>query len=203
MIKKIIFDLDGTLINWKPQYLLAFKKVIDEYNLDLDYHRQVEFASTYEKIYSNFNLDDFKKHFYNVYGIDVPLDFFKKYLNYLGNASEKNSRLIKLLKDLSQDYELGVLTNWFLSSQYERLKKAQIDEYLKPNPNSYLLAIGKYYPQECVMVGDSYKTDIEGALNIGMNGILISKDDRMYDVTTIKNIYEIKKVLKKGEIYGK
>lgn len=53
------------------------------------------------------------------------------------------------------------------------------------------------------MVGDSYETDIKGALTLGMKGILISKDDRMWDVPTIKNIYEIKKVLKKGEIYGK
>ena len=34
---------------------------------------------------------------------------------------------------------------------------------------------------------------------LGMNEILLNKDDRMYNVPTIRNIYEIRKVLKKGE----
>lgn len=196
-----------------PKYLVAFKKVIQEFNINLDYHRQGEFASTYEKIYSNFNLEDFQRHFYNVYNISVPIEFFQKYLHYLGYTSTKEPKLNELLEELTRDYDLAVLTNWFRCSQYERLKTAGIaqyfkevvggDEYIKPNPNSYLMVKGTYEAEECVMIGDSYETDIKGALDVGMKGILISSDDRMYNVPTIKNVYEIKRVLRKGEIYGK
>lgn len=206
-VKRIIFDLDGTLINWQPEYLVAFQKIVAEYKLDLDYHRQAEFASTYEKIYPNFNLKDFQQHFYNVYNIEVPISFFEKYLQYLGKVSRKDPKLMQMLDSLVQEYELAVLTNWFRCSQYERLKTAGIakyfqdviggDEYIKPNPNSYLLALGNNDIRNCVMVGDSFDIDIKGALDIGMSGILINKTDEKYDVPTIKNVYELPKVLKR------
>ena len=39
MIKRIIFDLDGTLINWKKEYLIAFKTALEEFNIPLDFQR--------------------------------------------------------------------------------------------------------------------------------------------------------------------
>ncbi len=117
--KRLIFDLDGTLISWCPEYLTAFKKVLAEYHVDLDYHRQGEFASTYEKYYPNFNFPDMQQHFYHTVGLNVPLSFFEKYLQYLGKISKKDEKLCELLAELEQSYELVVLTNWFKSSQLD------------------------------------------------------------------------------------
>ncbi len=205
--KRLIFDLDGTLINWCPEYLAAFKKVLAEYHVDLDYHRQGEFASTYEKYYPNFNFPDMQQHFYHTFGLNVPLSFFEKYLQYLGKMSKRDEKLCELLAELEQSYELVVLTNWFKSSQLERLKNAGIaeyfreiiggDEFIKPNPQSYLLAMGNCCPEECVMIGDSYDVDIKGAIDLGMPAIYIGQEGEKIKVPTIANIYEIRKVLKR------
>ena len=39
MVKKLIFDLDNTLIEWKDYYINAIKETVLEYKLDIDYHK--------------------------------------------------------------------------------------------------------------------------------------------------------------------
>ena len=41
MIKKLIFDLDNTLIMWKPEYVNALRKTLQKYNINeiyISYH---------------------------------------------------------------------------------------------------------------------------------------------------------------------
>ena len=38
MIKRLVIDLDNTIILWKDEYTSALKKVMQEYNLDIDYN---------------------------------------------------------------------------------------------------------------------------------------------------------------------
>lgn len=211
-IKKIIFDLDGTLISWQDRYADAFKMALEDNHIALDYRRQSEFSANFEKNYNNISIKNGIEYFFKVYNIEITEDFFKSWLNYLGVMSEYDPVMEEFLRDLSKYYNLVVLTNWFQSSQLARLQHAKIakyfsavyggDEYLKPHPNSYLLAAGSDNVRDCLMVGDSYEIDIVGALNLGMPAVLISENERV-DVPTIKNVYELKKVLKKGEINGK
>ena len=39
MIKKLIFDLDNTLIIWKDEYSLELKYLLEEYKVDTDYKK--------------------------------------------------------------------------------------------------------------------------------------------------------------------
>ena len=83
---------------------------------------------------------------------------------------------------LKGKYELVVLTNWFQNSQIERLKNVAIYKYfsnvyapenfkMKPDKEGFEIARKDLQNDECVVVGDSLKTDIQGAINANMNAI--------------------------------
>ena len=58
MIKKLIFDLDNTLIIWKDEYSLELKYLLEEYKVDTDYKKvdkiinELDEFSNYKKIES-------------------------------------------------------------------------------------------------------------------------------------------------------
>ena len=51
MIKRLVIDLDNTIILWKDEYTSALKKVMKEYNLDIDYKIIDDLIESQEKKY--------------------------------------------------------------------------------------------------------------------------------------------------------
>jgi len=204
MIKRIIFDLDNTLIPWKEEYKNAIKNTIEYEKLDIDYLKVDEVIEEYENYYDKYTKENMIYLINKKFNLDLKVDFIDKWLYELGYMSDVNEVLIDTLEYLSKKYELVILTNWFKESQIPRIKKARIDKYfkeiyggdnfIKPNPISFKTACGNYDIDECIMIGDNYKIDIEGALNIGMKVIMIT-DKEIKNVKTIKNINELKEIL--------
>lgn len=204
-IKRIIFDLDGTLIPWKDEYASGFNQAVREYNLDIDVSRENEMYTTFEDTYTSYTVENMIEHFKNLFNVKVSNDFIMTWLTYLGNMSEENKEINEVLEYLSKKYELAVLTNGFGFSQEMRLEHAGIrnyfkdviggDKYIKPNPNSFKLAMGTCSPEECLMIGDSLEKDILGALKVGLNVIYLTKKENIYDFPTIKDIRELKRIL--------
>lgn len=211
MIKRIIFDLDDTLIKWKSEYWASFDRVLERINYNYDTHfiqKLIAAIENYEKIYSVFNKDDML-HLLNK-NIERPLpnNFIDYWLEELSLCSEQASDdLIKTLNYLHNKYDLVVLTNWFTVSQVNRLKKAGIASYfsevycadkfpIKPNPESYLTAVGDYQISDCIMIGDSVDCDIDGALKIGLRAILYNPKNHNVNgdyqvITKLDNLIEI------------
>lgn len=56
--------------------------------------------------------------------------------------------------------------------------------YLKPHPSIFqsALQLAGVRPEEAVMVGDSLPHDIEGALGVGMRGVLVHRGDGLPDM---------------------
>ena len=210
MIKRLVIDLDNTIILWKDEYTSALKKVMQEYNLDIDYKIIDNIIESQEKRYKNITKEQLLLDINNECKINLGMDFIDKLLEYQKDlASEKDEKLIDLFAYLNSKYELVLLTNYYTETQVGRLKKLGIDIYfnefyggdiitLKPDPKAFYKAIGKNKPEECIMIGDSIEYDINGALNIGMNVILVDlldkiKEKKEYKI--IKDLYELKNIL--------
>lgn len=204
MIKRLIFDLDNTLIMWKDEYKNAIKKTIEHYNLDIDYLKMDKVIEEYEIYYDKYDKNNFIELINKKFNLNLQVDFIDYWLKELGNMAEENLDLIELLKYLSGKYELVILTNWFKESQLKRLKTAKIDKYfiniydgeecIKPNEKSFIKAMGPYNKNECIMIGDIYKIDIEPANKLGIKTIMVS--DKIHDDTTnISNVLELKEML--------
>lgn len=204
MIKRLIFDLDNTLIMWKDEYKDAIKKTIEHFKININYLDVDNVIEKYEEYYDRYDKEFFVSLINSEFNINVNTDFIDYWLNELGNMTTVNEELNEMLEYLSSKYELVVLTNWFRESQINRLKNANMacyfkevygaDEYSKPNPNAFYKAMGSYKSEEVIMIGDSFKTDIKPAIDLGIKTIMITNEKRK-DTVTIKSILELKEML--------
>ena len=212
MIKKIIFDLDNTIIMWNDTYYKSLNKTFE--HLNIDYSEEAitkikEAVDNYEKEYNTFDKTDMKNMFEEYSKIKLPNNFIDTWIYYLKECYPKkiDKSLVDTLEYLSSKYELVVLTNWFTESQVGRLKNCGLLKYFKevigtdnilnkPNKEAYLKAIYPDNIEECVMIGDSIDTDIKGAINLGMNAILCNyKNKYNGNLKNIKKIEELKNIL--------
>ncbi len=212
MIKKIIFDLDNTIIMWNDTYYKSLNKTFE--HLNIDYSEEAitkikEAVDNYEKEYNTFDKTDMKNMFEEYSKIKLPNNFIDTWIYYLKECYPKkiDKNLVDTLEYLSSKYELVVLTNWFTESQVGRLKNCGLLKYFKevigtdnilnkPNKESYLKAIYPNNIKDCVMVGDSIDKDIKGAINLGMNAILCDyKNKYNGNLKNIKKIEELKNIL--------
>ena len=185
MIKRLIFDVDNTLIvgaNFKD----AVEKTLKDLNIYSEENVEKFFKgiSTYESVYNNYNYNDYKKHMEEYMNVSIPNNFLDVFFYYLQDAiPEQNDKLINTIDTLSKKYELVLLTNYFGISQINRLNNMGIGKYftevygeelIKPNDGAYIKACGSCKPEECVMIGDSLYLDVECAQKNGLKAILIN-----------------------------
>ena len=200
MIKKIIFDLDDTLIKWDDRYIDAIKNTVLEYNIDVDYLKLNELVDKYEKYYKVYSKENMLDLFNKELNLNLDMSFMDSWLNRLGHMAFKNQEIIDTIKYLSGKYSLVVLTNFLSDVQKNRLKTADLydffdeiiggEEVIKPSAESFLKACGSNNPSECIMIGDNIEVDIKGAINAGLDAILIDSDDK-YKSTNYKRIRSI------------
>lgn len=196
--QKIIFDLDYTLLipDWSQEanYL---KKHIPE-------SEQEEFFKQYQGILDEYQLKEpkydcktlsetFRKH-----GFTVTEEVIYGWMIHNGETiiDEVVDGVIELFDYLKEKgIEIVILTSWFGATQIPRLKRAGLysyiskvvsgDDAMKPDLESFLLAIGDTPKDECLMVGDSLESDKKGADRAGIECYLLDKEH------TIRKLYQM------------
>lgn len=197
MYKKIIFDLDDTLIEWIDEYNDALKDTLSKYGIDFDYHILSKTIDEYDYNSKVYNSYDLMNYLNNKHNLNLTIDFIDDWLSKLGTKGKVSKDTVELLKYLSSKYELIVLTTWETNCQINRLKTAGIYKYFKgvyggevykkPSYEAFKKAIEPYMESECIMVGDSMKFDIEPAKKLGIKTYQVGYD--------IKSILDLKEML--------
>lgn len=201
MVKKLIFDIDNTLIKWQDRFINAMKETVIEYNLDVDYLKLHNLVETYEEYYNVYSKENMLNLFNKKLNLNLDISFMNDWLNKLGFMSDIDEDVIETIKYLSEKYEIVVLTNFFTDVQINRLKNAGLydyitkvyggEVYIKPSKESFKIALGDTKVEEAIMIGDNIEVDIKGAINIGIDAILVDYLDK-YKNTDYKRIKEIK-----------
>ena len=207
MIKRIIFDLDNTLIMWKNDYLNAIKETVDEYKIKDDYKYISSIIDEYDNQFNYYDKELMVDFINKNIKDKIDINFLNTFLSKFGYMSEKDDKVIELLEYLSKKYELVVLTNWFKEPQENRLKHASIykyfkdiyggEEYMKPNSKAFIKACGEFKPNECLMIGDDYQKDIQGAYKAGLDVIYFNykNKENKNNYKEINKIEELKEML--------
>ena len=185
MIKRLIFDVDGTLIKG-VNFAHSIEETLKKFNLNSEEHIQafIKGIGTYEQIYNNYNIADYTKHIGMMLKTKLPKDFVPTFFETLKTCiPTDNSEIHKTIRNFSKKYELVLLTNYFAESQLNRLNNMGIGKYftecygerlIKPNTEAYINACGKNKPYECIMIGDDKNLDIKGAKKAGLNTIFVN-----------------------------
>lgn len=210
MIKRLIFDLDGTLlcnVNFDIYVNRAFVDVgIEATEEDLRvFQNTLALYEEYEKQYKKDILLEYLRRELN---IDLPSDFIDYFLEelYFAVPQQLEDGLIDILDYLKDKYSLVVLTNWFKDSQVERLRNSYLldyfddvyggDEIKKPDKMAYIRACGKYDIKESIMIGDSLVYDYQGANNAGLYSILLDRYNKHKNIISkVDSIKKLKKIL--------
>ncbi len=207
MIKKLIFDLDNTLIMWKDEYVNALKQTLKDHNINEDGDYVNSLIDNYEEHFDKYNKETLLNYINKNIKSKIDMNFIEDFLYNIGFMSEPNEEVIDTLEYLSKKYELVVLTNWFKEPQTNRLKTAKIDKYfkkvfggeeiIKPNKQAFINATENTPLDECIMIGDSYNIDILGAHNAGIKPIFMNPKNKENkdNFQEIKTISELKNIL--------
>ena len=116
-----------------------------------------------------------------------------------------------LVRYLAEKYPLTIVTNGFVEVQYEKFDKSGLKDCFshivlseevgcqKPNPRIFeeALRLNGMQADEVVMVGDSWYSDIQGAINAGIDQIWVTEQQvNEYEPTyVVKSLEEIKSLL--------
>lgn len=215
MIKRLIFDVDNTLIPWLDEY----NRAIDETLEELKYPHNSKLCEMIDIASSNYEIDRRK---YTRKGMlefinkeinqELPSEFIDIWINNLKKCAPAtlSEEEYMTLETLSKKYELVILTNWFEESQITRLKKSNIYKYFseiygaekfaKPYKESFAQAIGNNLPEECAMIGDDLKNDIKGAIDAGITNVIWKNisNKKIHNkniLNKIKIIYKLEELL--------
>lgn len=201
MIKKLMFDVDGTLIR-NVDFKSSIKNTLQKLGIYSDdlVDKFISNIKNYERKYDNYNRKDYLNFFSEVLGVCLDDGFFDIFFDELRRCVPKtDERLIKCIYELSLKYELVLLTNYFRESQMNRLNSMGLgmyfshcygEELIKPYPGSYINACGNYGPSECVIIGDDYELDVCIPKSLGLNVLYVS-DDLVSNVVGVNDVCDI------------
>ena len=190
--KKYIFDLDYTLLipDWSMEDDFLKKRIPTM--------EQEEFFKQKQAILNSYELEfpryDFKSlsAYFKSHGFTVTEDVINGWMIHNGETikDEVVDGVIELFKYLKENgKEIVILTSWFSGTQIPRLKRAGLYEYvdrviagedaMKPDLESFKLAIGNTDKKDCIMIGDSIKSDKVGALNAGIDCYIVDAENTL------------------------
>ena len=214
--KKYIFDLDYTLLipDWSKEdgYLKKYIPIEDQEDF---FNKKQKILNKYELDFPKYNFKTLSDYFKSN-GFNISEEIIKGWMIYNGKTikDEVVDGVIELLEYLkSNNKEIVILTSWFSGTQIPRLKRTGLYKYIdkliagedamKPNIESFKLAIGKTKKEDCIMIGDSIKSDKIGAENAGIDYYIVDKEHNIRDLLNMISNKKEKTILKKAKIIHK
>lgn len=210
MIKKIIFDLDNTLLFLSDEWEENYKRFIDKYNLNISTNDLFLCIGNFEKNMKNIVVSKQKLFEYvsNDLFIDFTTNMILELLEIYDNTSLLNTDAIyDILNYLSEKYELIAYTNWFTDNQIKRLKKYDLDKFFtkvygwdilpkKPSKEGLSEITKNDDIENYICIGDSIELDIEVPYSMGITTIFYNRKNIKQDkYKEIFKIEELKKIL--------
>ena len=204
-MKKVLWDIDGTLLNFDLAETAAINKCFEIFNLEKPSNEMI-------KVYKNINDVYWKRlerneitreevllgrfrEFFRKYGIDTGIveEFNHNYQIELGKTYVFNPYGKEVVKSLEGSYDQYAVTNGSLTAQSGKLEGSDLNNILKDSFISELVGfekpdirffdyvfekIGDYDHKNYVIIGDSLTSDMQGGINANIKTIWFNPDSK-------------------------
>ena len=183
MIRNIVFDLGGVLVQWDPVHL--YRKIFNDELKVQDFLNRI---CTYE-----WNLEQDRGrtiHEATIQKIEEFPEYEKEIKAYYGRWDEMFDGIIaenvRILKEYlaNDEYKVYALTNWSRETfpialklfpffgDFEGVVISGVEGVIKPNRTIYQTLLNRYdlVPEECVFIDDR-KENVEAAIAMKIKGI--------------------------------
>ena len=224
MIKYVLIDLDGTLLDFNKGEAKAFRDTIKEVaNYDVTNDEIKLFSKINEECFQEFGKSNITRiEFHHLRfkrileALNIKADINKTnelYVNNLRYNAEVYDDAKECVKYLYGKYELFVASNGIGSVQAKRMELSGFKNYFKkfyisedigsnkPNVNffEYIFKdLNDYDKSHYLIIGDRLDTDILGGINAGIKTVYIERIDSNSEIIPdykINDLREIKNIL--------
>ena len=192
-IKYILWDIDGTLIDFdyaeKEGLKMCFKKfnlgkltneMLEEYKVINDSYWKRHERGEISRIET---LEGRFRDWFNMYGFDIKIvsEFNIEYQNSMGSVARFNSNGEEVINKLKGNYKQYAATNGTIRAQNKKLSKTGLNKmldgifisdevgYNKPSIEYFKVVfdkVGSNNKEEYVIIGDSLTSDILGGIRV-------------------------------------
>lgn len=218
-IKHIFFDLDHTLWDFEKNSALAFERIFQELNFDINSQQFMDIYNpinvAYWKLYEKNEIDQETlrvsrvKDAFEALNYSITLDeiniISNLFIDYLTSNNHLIEGTIETLEYLKDKYVLHIITNGFSFVQDVKLQKSNLDKYFvsitnseaaghkKPHENifKHALTSANASKTESIMIGDSFEADVLGAINFGINAVYFNPKAEMISQNQIIQIQSL------------
>src|SRR3989344_4715325 len=188
MMKALLFDLDGTLVDTIPTWIEANIRILKEFGIQMDqkvflqeyYQKGLHFKGILEKCGLDLSLGD---TFYPKRD-DLHIELLGKNVEWIGSAGD-------VLRKCAEKMPLGLMTGSkksFIDALEPKLKLSRLfksivtyddtGDRMKPDPYGLLLLAEKLNvdPTSCMYIGDQ-DVDVKAAKAAGMQSCIIPTNE--------------------------
>ena len=230
MYNHILIDLDDTLWDFKANSKIAMQEIFNDYELIKYYDSFESFYSIYtdknHQLWEQYAKGEITKDYLSLERFLYPLRLVgienPQLAKQLGEDFLQRTTLqtqlvegaIELLDYLKNKYTLSIISNGFVEVQYIKLRRSGLLPYFthvflseeigcqKPDVRFFQAVLEKLNAKntECLVIGDNFQTDIQGAENMQIDAIWLKKDDVVeHNIhtknTIIDNLLVLKSIL--------
>ncbi len=223
MIKAVIFDYGGTLAESKTPWDIVSEKAVDRLSIDdvdvkaIDFQNAVmdtvEWRRTIHMEGKEVDSHEFFNHALGILGHSTGRDITDELEMYVYESSETEwlADLETLLSSLSENYKLALLSNAWLEAPRQVLRDKGYGRWFDVMVCSYDIGIPKPDPRifqhtlslldveasEAVMIGDSIKADIKGAINAELKAVWVDNEGTgEWKGCTVRTISELPNLIR-------
>ncbi|ODT55417.1 MAG: noncanonical pyrimidine nucleotidase, YjjG family [Paludibacter sp. 47-17] len=207
----VFIDLDDTLWDFHTNARISLELMFDDRGLDRYFTDFDEFFRIYAKrnieLWEAYGKGEITQEYLKAERFRYPLskmgvddaalaeEIGHQYLDILPTQKVLMPGAMEILGYLSANYPLTLISNGFKETQHRKIASAGIGSYfthivlseeagaLKPDPKifEYAMQLNGARPEECIMIGDSYAADIQGAINARIDQVYFPLEGKAND----------------------
>lgn len=200
--KHLLFDADGTLYDFKATEEAALSRLFSELSIPYDN----EFIGLYHEANSScwkeyeegllpmdeLRSERFRRFFRTIGSSEDPERIGEEYILKLGNAGIMLPGAVEFLESIHGLFHMYIITNGIAVTQHMRFRGTDTEKYFddifisedlgvqKPDPGFFRRVLERIGIErdQAIVIGDSERSDIQGACNAGIESIYISFEGR-------------------------